>query len=80
MVVKTVRGVKEETWNQIKSEATRRNTTVGEYLQEMLESSKKYNELCWDHLLNAPKILSDKDAAGMKEVVAKLRREKGFRV
>ncbi len=80
MAVKTVRNIKEETWQEIKTEAAKRGMNMNEYFDHMLESSKKYEELIWDHILNHPKNISDKEAANMKRYVKQLRTEKWFRI
>ncbi len=80
MAVKTVRDIKEETWQEIKTEAAKRGMNMNKYFDHMLESSKKYDEMIWDHILNHPKNLTDKEATEMKKYVKELRKEKGFRI
>ncbi len=77
---KTIRGLKQETWNDMKSEAARRGVTVSAYLEDAVRSAKKYEELIWDHVLNHRKNLTGKEAEAMKKHVEQLRSEKGFRM
>jgi hypothetical protein len=80
MTVKTVRNIKEETWQEIKTEAAKRSMNMNDYFDHMLKSSKKYEKLIWDHVLHPPKNLTNKEAEEMKKHVKKLRSEKGFRI
>ncbi|MEK6964109.1 MAG: HEPN domain-containing protein [Nanoarchaeota archaeon] len=45
-----------------------------------VETLQKSDEQIWDHIMNRPKNLTDKEAMEMKKHVKQLRSEKGFRM
>ena len=77
--VKTIKGVNDESWLEFRNLASRNNMNSGEFFEELVNNYKKTSKNTWKELLNAGKILSDKEADEMMEVVKKLRSERGFR-
>ncbi len=76
--VKTIKDVDEDSWSEFKELASKNNMNMGKFFVEVVNSYKK-NENTWKELLNGPKLLSDKEADEMMEIVANMRKEHGFR-
>lgn len=77
--LKTVRNVNESTWAEIKSIAARHRVPIGIVLDRIIRTYNKNSNETWSKILNPEKILSDKEANEMYDVVIKLRKEHGFR-
>jgi len=77
--IKTIKGVNEESWAEFKSLAVRNRTNMGELFERMLEEYKKKSKENWEIVLSGKKILSDKEAEDMLEIIKASRKEYGFR-
>ncbi|MBI4154921.1 hypothetical protein HY498_02445 [Candidatus Woesearchaeota archaeon] len=77
--LRTIRNVDEETWNELKSLSKKYRLPMGKLLSRVISSYKNKADDQWNRLLSFGKILSDKEAKDMHEVVVKLRKEYGFR-
>lgn len=77
--VKTIKDVDEEAWLEFKSIAARNKMKMGKLFEEMVDEYKERSKDVWNAILNPGKILSDKEADYMEEIVKKIRKEKGFR-
>mgnify|MGYP001618425623 CR=1 FL=1 len=77
--VKTIKDVDEKSWLEFKSMAAKRNIKMGKLFEQMIEEHKDRGREFWNKILNAGKILSDKEAEDMERFVDELRKEKGFR-
>lgn len=81
MTLKTIKGVSEDKWSEFKSMAAKNNIPMGKLLENMVDAySRKEAENFWNRILSGEKILSDKEAEGLENVVKSLRKERGFRV
>jgi hypothetical protein len=78
--VKTIKDIDEPTWAEFKSMAARNKTKLGMFFKTLVEEHKKTRSSFWSDILDGEKILSDKEAYEMKEVVKNLRKEKGYRI
>jgi hypothetical protein len=78
--VKTIKGVDEETWQEFKSLAAKRKKNMGKFLGELVESYKGNTDAFWEKVFSYGKTLTDKEADEMEKTIAKLRKEKGFRI
>ncbi len=79
MSVKTIKNVDEEAWFELKAMANKSNVPVGKMLEKMVSFYKDKSNKFWSRILSGEKILSDKEAREMENVVKKMRKEHGFR-
>ena len=77
--VKTIKDIDENTWFEFKSLAAKSRMKTGKFFEKLVEEYKNKTDATWDKILNAGKILSDKEAQDMENFVKKLRNERGFR-
>ncbi len=80
MNIKTIKGIDDETWMKFKILAARKRLTMGKLLADMIEEYNKSSETFWAEILKGERILSDKEADEIENIVKKLRKERGFRV
>ncbi len=78
--VKTIKDIDNETWHEFKDLAAKNNVKLGTLFKSMLFNYKKNTEKTWHKILNSGKILSDEDAADLRQKSQKIRKEYGFRV
>lgn len=78
-IVKTIKGIDENAWLEFKSLAAKNKMRTGKFFEKLVEGYKNRADSAWDKILNAGKILSDKEADDIEEFVKKLRKERGFR-
>ena len=78
-VVKTIKGISENTWAEFKSLAARNKLKTGKFFEKLVEGYRDKSNKSWDVILNSGKILSDEEADDMEKFVDGLRKEKGFR-
>lgn len=78
-MIKAIKGVSEQSWQDFKELANREHVPMGKLLEEMVERRKEQQSSIWNHILSGEKILSDEEAEEMLEVVRKIRSEYGFR-
>ncbi len=78
-IVKTIKGIDENTWFEFKSLAAKNKMKTGEFFEKLVEEYKDKADKSWWNILNSGKILSDEEADAMEETVKRLRKEKGFR-
>lgn len=76
---KTIKDVDEMAWRKLKVFSAEHGIKMGKLLEKMTEDYEKRSKDFWKLILSGEKILSDKEAEEMKEVVKKLRKERGFR-
>ncbi len=74
-----MKGVTEETWAEFRSLAAKNKLKTGEFFEKLVYSYKKESLDFWDDVLNGEKIISDREADSLREVVKTLRKERGFR-
>lgn len=79
MGLKTIKGVREEKWSELKSMAAKNRVPMGKLLENMIEAYSKHTEEVWRRILKGEKILSDKEAEEMKKHISELRKEKWFK-
>jgi hypothetical protein len=79
MEIKTIKGISEEKWIKLKMLAAKNKITMGKLVENMIDEYEKENEKFWKEILNAGKIISDKEAEELLEVSKKIRKEWGFR-
>jgi len=79
MTMKTLRGVKESTWLEMKSMAAKRGVPIARLLDIMIEDYSKISETFWKKIFESEKILSDEEARSMDKVTREIRKERGFR-
>ena len=79
MALKTIKGVSEEKWAELKAMAAKSRVPMGTLLGNMISAYEKHREEVWNKILHGEKNLSDKEAADMKKIVAELRKEKWFK-
>ena len=77
--VKTIKNIDEETWAEFKSLAAKNKVKLGIFFKILLKEYEKNSRLFWNEILNGEKILSDKEAEGMEEVVKELREKRRWR-
>jgi len=78
--VKTIKDIDNETWHEFKDLAAQNNVKMGLLFKSMVHNYKKNAEKTWHKILNSGKILSDEDAADLRQKSQKIRKEYGFRV
>ena len=78
-VVKTMKGINENTWFEFKSLAAKSKMKTGKFFEKLVEDYKSKTDDRWNVILNSGKILSDKEAEDMEKFVRELRKERGFR-
>ena len=79
MGLKTIKGIREEKWAELKSISAKNRLPMGKLLENMIDSYPKHNEDFWNRILKGEKNLSDKEATEMNKVVAELRKENWFK-
>ncbi|HLC88544.1 MAG TPA: hypothetical protein VJG49_00765 [Candidatus Nanoarchaeia archaeon] len=77
--VKTIKDVDEDTWAEFKGYAARNKVKLGTFFKTLVTNYEKENASFWGKVLKGEKILSDKEAIGMEETSARIRKEPGFR-
>ncbi|MBI2545649.1 hypothetical protein HYV81_00540 [Candidatus Woesearchaeota archaeon] len=77
----SIKNISDGDWRLLKSEAARHNLKIAEFLNKMLrEHKKKEEEQSNVHeILYGKKILDEKDAIKIKEVMSEFRKELEFR-
>ena len=55
------------------------NVKMGVLLKDITETYEKKREIVWSKILGGKKILSDKEADELEDIINKVRKEKGFR-
>ena len=78
--IKTIKDIDSNTWAEFKSIAARNNLKLGELFKAMLKEYEHKSRQFWDDILTTGKILSDGEAEDMQRIVAKIRKERGFRI
>ena len=78
-IVKTIKGIDENSWLEFKSIAARNKMNMGKLFERMVEDYKKKSERFWDGILKGPAVLSKEEADAMLETVKRIRKEYGFR-
>jgi chemotaxis signal transduction protein len=63
-MVKTIRGMDDDTWERIKKRSNAENKTLAEYLRSLINKTEKTNA---DTLLDGKKHLDDKTANKIRE-------------
>lgn len=80
MEVKSIKGIGKEKWMEFKSLAAKRDVSLGNLFESMVEDYDKRSDLVWEEILKGEKILSDDEAREIGESVKKIRKERGFRI
>ena len=80
MEIRSIKGVGKEKWIEFKSLAAKKNVSLGNLFEIMLEDYNKRADFLWNKILKGEKILSDKEADELEEIVNETRKERGFRV
>lgn len=78
-MMKAIKGVSEDVWQEFKAIAVRQNTTMGKLFENMVSDYKRISRKFWNDILTGEKILSDREAEEMIVEIAKSRKEYGFR-
>ncbi|MBS3074810.1 hypothetical protein J4447_05170 [Candidatus Pacearchaeota archaeon] len=79
MKVRTIKGVDDETWKILKEIASKRKLKMGGMLREIAKEYKRRPSDAWEKILNARPILTENEAENMLRLVAKMRKERGYR-
>ena len=79
MKIRTVKGVDDETWKIFKEIASMRKLKMGSMLREIAKEYKRRPSDAWEKILNAKPILTKNEADDMLRMVAKMRKERGYR-
>lgn len=78
--IKTIKDIDEESWAEFKSLAAANKLKLGIFFRNILEEYKKTRKVFWKEILYGEKILSDKEAEDLQNVVKHVRKESGFRI
>jgi len=80
MEIKSIKGIDDRTWFEFKALAAKKRLPMGKMLSVIVEEYKKNSDKFWDEILNGEKILSDREARDMNNILKKVRKERGFRI
>ena len=77
----SIKGVSEEDWRTIKSEAVKRNMKMGEFINKMILVYKKNERKNgnWNSIIHGKKFLTNEVTKKIKNVMKDFRREYEFR-
>ncbi|MBI5393589.1 hypothetical protein HZA96_07010 [Candidatus Woesearchaeota archaeon] len=80
MVVKTIKNIDNETWIRFRNLSVKNRVTMARLLRDMIENYEHRSTKFWNKILNAEKIISDKEADEIEKITKRIRKEYGFRV
>ena len=78
--VKTIKGVDDETWSEFKSLAAKEKVNLGVFLKNILKEYEKSRAPFWKRIFEGEKILSEKEADDIENLIKTKRKESGFRI
>ncbi len=79
METKCIKNVDEETWKDFKTLALKNNMKMSILLKIMVNEFEKNSKDFWKEILSRKKSLTDEEADDIKDIVKKMRKERGFR-
>ena len=80
MEVKTIKDVDPAVWSELKGLAAKSKVPMGKMLEKVVHSYRNTEaDKVWEHILNAGRIISDKEADDALAAIKKWRSEPGFR-
>ena len=79
MSLKTIKGIREEKWAELKSMSAKNRIPMGKLVENMIDAYSKHTEKVWDIILHGKKNTTDKEAEEMRKTVFDLRKEKWFK-
>ena len=77
----SIKNVREHDWRLLKSEAAKHNLKIAEFLNELLAKHKESDEAKgnWHEIIYGKRVMTDRDAKKIREVMAEFRKEFDFR-
>jgi len=79
MEIKTIKGISSDAWIKLKILSAKNKIPMGKLVENMIDNYERQNEKFWKDILGGERIISDKEAEQLQEMVIKLRKEWGFR-
>ncbi len=77
--IKTIKDIDDESWAEFKSLAARNKMKLGSFFRMLLGEYEKTSKFFWKDILYCEKILTDKEAEDMENIIKEVRKEYGFR-